>query len=108
MKKTKNEREIKPDFRTMWKAFWNPDTVEKSQEEEILENEELTDEQKKELIKTLKSTEKIGSKMFRDSYKTVNLKDKNLAGSAKKAYKGLQEKETQTDKNKTKEFEHGD
>ncbi len=77
---------IKPrDIIEIWKEFWNPIPEEKTEEEEILEDNNITDAEKKALIKALKSTEKLSNKLFRNSYKTTKLEIKDAKKSAEEA-----------------------
>jgi len=83
MKKDINVKEKKIDILALWKAFWNPTAEEVTQEEEILSSNEITDAERKELLKALDSNEKLSNKMFRNSYKTTKLEVSDLKQSAK-------------------------
>lgn len=85
MGKNINVKEKKIDILAMWKAFWNPTPEEITQEEEILKSDEITDAERKELLKALDSSEKLSNKLFRDSYKTAKLEVTDLKQSAKEA-----------------------
>ena len=92
MSKAVKEKNI--EFIELWKDFWKADEQEKSEEEVILSNETLSEEVKRELLKTLKDTDKMANKMFRNSYKVTKLK-------ADKAIE--QSKEIDSEKKKSEE-----
>ncbi len=86
---------IKPkDIIDMWKGFWNPIPEEKTEEEKILGDNNITDAEKKALIKALKNTEKLSNQLFKNSYKTKKLEIKDAKKSAEEAL--------EKDKNKIK------
>lgn len=87
MGKNINVKEKKIDILAMLKAFWNPIPEEVTQEEEILKSDEITDAERKELLKALDSSEKLSSKLFRNSYKTAEIEVSNFKQSAKDALK---------------------
>ena len=74
MKENINVKEKRIDILGMWKDFWNPMPEEQTQEEEILGNINISEEDKKEMLKALKSAEKLGNSLFKNSYKTSRLK----------------------------------
>ncbi len=84
MGKNINVKEKNIDILAMWRAFWNPIPEEVTQEEEILKSDEITDAERKELLKALDSSEKLSNKLFRNSYKTTKL-EAELKQSAKEA-----------------------
>ena len=67
-------KEKKIDILALFKSFINPAPEELSQEEVILNNSTLSSTQKEELIKSLKNSDRIMDKLFKTSYKTLNLK----------------------------------
>ena len=72
---TKKENKVKISFLDIWKQYWNPDPEELTEEEAILADQGLSDGEKKELLKALRNTEKMGNTIFQKSYnKTTNLK----------------------------------
>jgi hypothetical protein len=54
----------KPDFFAIFKGFWSIDSKEVSEEEGILESTQITDGEKKALLKALKSVDKLGKETF--------------------------------------------
>ena len=95
---------IKPkDILDMWKGFWNPTPEEKTEEEEILGNNNITETEKKELLKALKSAEKLSSQLFKNSYKTTRLEIKDTKKSAEKA---LEKDESKTQKQISEKIEN--
>lgn len=72
--KEKEDQEEKVNFLSIWKQFWNPDSEELTEEEVILQDETLSIEDKKELIKALKNRDKMINTIFKNSYKTTNIK----------------------------------
>ena len=98
--KEDKDNKIKISFLDMWKQFWNPEPEELTEEETILTDEELSDEEKKELIKALRNTEKMENIIFQNSYKKANLKVE-AKESAKQALK-------QNSKEMKKEIEERD
>ncbi len=77
------EENKKLDILGMWKNFWNPEAQEKSKEEEILQSNKISEDDKKELLESLDEMDKLSNKLFRDSYKVTILKRKNLKEDAK-------------------------
>ncbi len=71
------------DFFAMWKDFWNPETIEKTKEEKILENEAISDKEKKELLKALNEADKLSNALFKKSYKVTKLQSSNFKDDAK-------------------------
>lgn len=102
MKKDINVKERNIDISAIWKAFWNPTAEEITQEEEILSNSEITENEKKELLKALDSNAKLSNKLFRNSYKTAKLEVTDLKQSAKKAVEKGNSDQSSTKTKKTK------
>lgn len=93
--KVKVEKEKKIDILGLWREFWNSDEKEKSEEEVIFADETLSEEQKKDLLKALKDTDRMASKMFRSSYKTNKIKANNKNVPKVKINQKQQESENQ-------------
>ena len=70
-------KEKKRDFLGLWKNFINGTPQELTQEESILNDQSISDADKKILLQSLKDEEKLANKMFKYYYKTTNLKSKN-------------------------------
>lgn len=83
MKKNINVKEKNFDLLSMWKDFWNPTPEEISDEESLLADKRISEEDKKELIKALKNTDKLGENLFKTSYKVAKLKTKTSDGMKK-------------------------
>lgn len=98
--RTGEVKEKKIDFINLWKSFLNPEAEEISQEEILLKDENISEDDRKELLASLKSTERIANKMFKDSYKTVNLKaGKKLNKNSKIETKKVINQEKQDEQN---------
>ena len=102
-----NIKEKRTDFISMIKFFWNPSVEEKSDEEEILENNVITEKDKKELLRALKDTEKLGTDMLTISSRAkkspINKVKNNITSSVKsngvsKGGKRLKREENQLEK----------
>ena len=72
------EKRIDFDLKGLLKKFFTPADIEQTSEEVILADSTLSDAQKKELLKTLDDSEKLGNKMFREYYKVMDLKVKGF------------------------------
>ena len=83
MKENISVKERNFDILSMWRDFWNPTPEEISDEESLLADKRISEEDKKELIKALKNTDKLGENLFRTSYKTARLKVKPYDGMKK-------------------------
>jgi hypothetical protein len=92
-----NIKERKIDLIALWKSFINPVAEELSQEETILASENISEEKKKELLKTLKNADKTMNKMFEKSSKTLDLgvNTKNIQIDTKNKVKNNKEKEVE-------------
>ena len=73
-KKTGIVKDKKIDIIGLWKNFINGNPQELSQEEEILNNQSISESNKKILLQSLKDEEKLANRMFKDYYKTTKLK----------------------------------
>lgn len=73
--KTEILKEKKIDIMALWKAFINPQAEELTQEEVIMKDSNISEQTKKELLKSLKNSEKFTNDMYKNSYAT-NLKPK--------------------------------
>lgn len=83
MKENINIKERNFDILSMWKDFWNPTPEEVTDEESLLADKRISEEDKKELIKALKNTDKLGENLFKTSYKIAKLKVKPSDGIKK-------------------------
>lgn len=98
MKENINVKERNFDILSMWRDFWNPTPEEISDEESLLADKRISEEDKKELIKALKNTDKLGENLFKTSYKTARLKVKPSDGIKKSLkQKGTSKKLEQKD-----------
>ncbi len=74
----------KTDFLSMFKSmFWSPEKPEKSEEENILLNSDISDEVKKTLLESLEESDKLANNLFKQSYKVTKLQRNNLKKDAK-------------------------
>lgn len=83
----------KTDFLSMFKSiFWSPEKPEKSEEENILLDSNISDEVKKTLLESLEENGKLANNLFRESYKVTSIKRKNLKEDAKIAIEKMHKK----------------
>ena len=95
------QKDKKLDFKALWRSFINPEPEELSEEEIILADDTLSEKDKKELLKSLQNNEKLLNKMFRDSYKTTNLKVKNAEISKEQVEKSVSRYKSKNESEKT-------
>lgn len=103
--KDKETREKTVGLLAMWKEFWNSESKEMSETEEIMQSEEVSEEIKKVLIKSLKDADCIVKPTDGGSYKTTKL---GLREDAKKsAEKALKENPINLDTNRNIDAKNG-
>lgn len=95
----KRIKERKTDFLALWRDFMGAGKVEKTQEEEILTSTEISDEDKKILLKALNDNEKLINKMFKNQYK-VSMSKVNHKEAAKKAVQEYNKEKSENNKQK--------
>ena len=98
----KRIKERKTDFLALWRDFMSGGTAEKTQEEEILTSSEISNEDKKILLKALDDNERLMNKMFKNQYKTSNLKV-NHKETAKKVVQEYNKEKSENVKQKQSE-----
>lgn len=92
----------KTDFLSMFKSmFWSTEKPEKSEEENILLNNDISDEVKKTLLESLEESDKLANNLFKQSYKVTTFKRNNLKEDAKIAIEKMHKEKAETkDKDK--------
>lgn len=87
----------KTDFLSMFKSmFWSPEEPEKSEEEDILLNSDISNEVKKTLLESLEERDKLANNLFKQSYKVAILQRKKLKEDAKIAIEEKHKEKAET------------